>query len=142
MSKSNTFENDMLALFFNGTPIAGLASNAVSAPLTLLYLQLHSADPGEAGNQETNEIVYGGYARKAAARSTAGFTVSNNTVTFAVDQDFPACTSGTASATHFSVGTAATGPGKIMYKGTVTPTIAVSAGTTPGLGTGTTISED
>ena len=61
MSKSNTFENELLALIFNGTGIANLADNAVSGPLTNLYLALHTADPGEGGDQSTNEISYTGY---------------------------------------------------------------------------------
>lgn len=142
MSKSNTFENDWLLLIFNGTTIANLANNASTSPLTSLYLALHSADPGEAGNQSTNEVAYGGYARKAVTRDNTGFTVSGNAVTLAADQDFPACASGTATATHFSIGTASSGTGKILYSGAITPTLSISTGTTPGLGTGTTITED
>ena len=37
MSKSNTFENDLLSLIFNGTAIANLADNASASPLTKLY---------------------------------------------------------------------------------------------------------
>jgi hypothetical protein len=36
MSKSDTFENDILKLIFNATAIANLADNAASAPLTSL----------------------------------------------------------------------------------------------------------
>jgi hypothetical protein len=51
MSKSNAFETDLLGLIFNGTAITTIADNAASTPLTNLYLALHTADPGEAGNQ-------------------------------------------------------------------------------------------
>ena len=47
MSKSNVFENDLLKLIFNATPIAGLADNAASSPVTSLFLALHTADHDE-----------------------------------------------------------------------------------------------
>ena len=68
MSKGNTFENDFLKLIFNGTAIANIADNAASDPLANLYVSLHSADVGEGGNQGTNEIAYGDYARVAVVR--------------------------------------------------------------------------
>src|SRR6266403_2144335 len=69
MSKSNTFENDCLKLVFNGTAIANIADNAASSPLTNLYLSLHTADPGEAGVQTTNECAYTAYPRQATSFS-------------------------------------------------------------------------
>ena len=131
MSKSNTFETDILDLIFNATAIANVADNAASAPLTNLYLSLHTGDPGEAGNQETSECAYTSYARVAVARTSGGFTVSGNSVVLASDQDFPAATGGTETATHFAIGTASTGTGKILYSGTVTPNISISTGVTP-----------
>lgn len=142
MSKGNTFENDFLKLIFNGTAIANLADNAVSAPLTSLYLSLHTADPGEAGTQETSEVTYGSYARVAVVRSGSGWTVSGNSVSPAANVDFPAATSGTETATHAAVGTAAGGAGKVLYKGAISPNISISTGVTPRLTTSTTITED
>jgi hypothetical protein len=142
MSKSDTFENDFMKLIFWGTAIANIADNAVSAPLTNLYLALHTADPGEAGNQTTSEVAYTGYARAACARSSVGFAIAANAVTLNADVPFPAGTGGAGTATHFSVGTAASGTGKILYSGTVTPNTALGNGVTPILTTGTTITED
>lgn len=142
MSKGNTFENDLLKLLFNATAIANIADNAASSPLTNLYLSLHTSDPGEAGDQTTNETSYGSYARVAVARNSGGFTVSTNTVVLAANADFPSCTSGSATITHMGVGTASSGAGKLLYSGTVTPNIAVSSGVIPRLTTGTTITED
>ena len=68
MSKGNTFENDLLKLIFNGTAIANLADDAGTSPLGNLYVSLHTADPGEAGDQTTNECAYSTYARQAVAR--------------------------------------------------------------------------
>ena len=52
MSKSNTFENDLLQLLFNNVDIADIGDAAGiqnSATAGSLYLALHTADPGEAG---------------------------------------------------------------------------------------------
>lgn len=142
MSKGNVFENDWMKLTFNGVAIANFADNAASSPLTNLYLSLHSADPGEAGTQSTNEVAYTGYARVAVPRNSSGWTVVENQAFLAANMDFPACTGGTATATHFAVGTAASGGGKILYKGAIAPTIPISNGVTPRLTTGTVVSED
>ena len=51
MSKANAYESDLLKLLFNGTAIADVADNDATSPLTNLYVSLHTADPGEAGDQ-------------------------------------------------------------------------------------------
>lgn len=142
MSKGNTFENDWLKLVFNATAIANMADNAAASPLTNLYVSLHTADPGEAGDQSTSETTYTGYARVAVARTTGGWTVTNNSVSPVANIDFGQCTAGTATITYFGVGTAASGTGKMLYKGTVTPSISVSSGVIPRLTTASTITED
>lgn len=142
MSKGNTFENDILKLFFNATAIADLAQDDGSSPATNLYVSLHTADPGEAGSQTTNEIAYTSYARVAVARSGAGFTVTNNSVSPAATVSFPAGTGGSGTATHFGIGTASSGAGYLMYKGTVTPNIVCGNGITPQLTTASAVTED
>lgn len=143
MSKGNTFENDFLKLIFNATAIADLAENDTTSPATNLYLSLHSADPGEAGDQTTNEVTYSGYARAAVARTSGGFTVATNSVTLTALVAFALSAGGGSNATHFAVGVASSGAGKILYKGALNQTIPCSsAGVTPQLGTGTTITED
>ena len=92
--------------------------------------------------ESTSETNYGSYARVGVARTTAGWTVSGNSVSPAADITFPQATSGTATITHFAVGTASSGTNTILYYGTVTPNIAVSVGVTPRLTTATTITED
>jgi hypothetical protein len=142
MSKSNTFENDWLKLIFNATAIANLADNAASSPLTNLYVSLHTADPGEAGNQSTSEIAYTSYARVAVARTSGGWTVTNNSVSPVANIDFPAATGGSGTVTYFGVGSASSGSGVLYYSGTVTPNISVTSGVTPRLTTASTITED
>jgi hypothetical protein len=143
MSKGDTFENDVLKLIFNATAIANIADNAASSPLTNLYVSLHTADPGDAGNQTTSEISYTGYTRVAVARTTGGWTVTGNRVSPVAEISFGAMTAGTGgTATHAAVGTAVSGTGKLLYKGALSPTIAVSNGVTPKITTGSTITED
>lgn len=142
MSKSDTFENDLVKLVFNGTAIANLADNAAASPLTFLYVAMHTADPGEAGNQTTNEVAYTSYARVAVARSSAGFTVTGSSVSPVSDVNFPTATGGSATATFFSIGTAASGAGKILYSGTLSPAITITTGVPPVITNGTTITED
>lgn len=142
MSKGNTFENDVLKLIFNATAIGNIADNAGSSPLTNLYVSLHTADPGEAGDQTTNEATYTSYARVAVARTSGGWTVTNNSVSPAATISFPAATGGTNTITHFAIGTASSGAGKLLYSGTVTPNISVSSGVTPQLTTASAVTED
>ncbi len=142
MSKSNSAENSFLLLVLQGTAWADLAENDSSSPATNLYLSLHTADPGEAGNQSTNECAYTSYARKAVARTSGGFTVSGNTATLAANQDFVQATGGSETATHFGLGTASSGAGVLLWKGAITPNIVIANGTIPRLTTGTTITED
>ena len=142
MSKSNAFENSLLKLIFNATAIANLADNAASSPLTNLYVSLHTADPGEAGDQSTSEATYTGYARVAVLRTSGGWTVTNNSVSPVANIDFGNCTAGTNTITYFGVGTASSGAGVLYYSGTVSPSISVSSGVTPRLTTASTITED
>lgn len=142
MSKGNTFENDFLLLIFNATAIANIADNAASAPLTNIAWSLATADPGEAGTQLTNEAAYTSYTRVNVARTSGGHTVTANSMSPAANVDFPAATGGSETETHFAVGTAFSGAGKILYFGTVTPNIVVSSGVTPRLTTASTVTED
>lgn len=140
--KSDVFENDLLKLIFNGTAIANMADNAATSPLTNLYVSLHTADPTDTGNQTSSEANYTSYARVAVARTTGGWTVTGNSVSPVANITFPAATGGTSTVTHFAVGTAASGTGKVLYAGTCTPTITVTNGITPQITTATTITED
>lgn len=99
-----------------------------------MFIALHTADPGEAGDQTTNEVAYTGYARVAVARSTAGWTVSGTaptTVTNDAEVAFGACTAGSATATHFSIGRDTSGTGLILLSGALTASLAISNGITP-----------
>ena len=141
-SKGNTYENDLMKLLFNATAIANVADNAATSPLTNLSVALHTADPGEAGDQTTSEIGYTSYARVSVARTSGGWTVTNNSVSPVATISFPAGTGGSGTATHFSVGPTGGGATKIFYSGTITPNIVTGNGITPQLTTATAITED
>lgn len=139
MSKSNTFENDLLQLVFNNVDIALIGDAAGlqnSATAGSLYVSLHTADPGEAGNQTTNETSYTNYARVAVARTVGGWTVSGNTVSNAALVQFAQCGVTGATLTHFGVGTDSSGTGKLLYSGALTSSLAVSSGIQPQFATG------
>lgn len=140
--KSDTFENDWLKLIFQATAIANIADNAATSPLTSLYIALHTADPTDAGVQTASEATYTGYGRVAVARTAGGWTVTGNSVSPVAAISFGACTAGTNTITHWSVGVATSGGTKILYAGAVTPSISVSAGVTPQLTTASTVTED
>lgn len=131
MSTSDYLENALAKLLFNATAIANIADNAASAPLTNLYVSLHTADPGEAGSQTTSEAAYTSYARVAVLRTSGGWTVTANSVSPAANIDFPTGTGGSGTATHFAIGTASTGAGNLLFSGTLTPNVAMGNGIIP-----------
>lgn len=131
MSKSNSLENSLLTLVFNATTFANVAVNATSSPITNIFVSLHTADPGEGGDQSTNEATYGAYARVAVARTSGGWTVTGNAVTNAAAIVFPECTSGSNTITHFGVGSLTSGAGVLFYSGALTASLAVSTGIQP-----------
>lgn len=145
MSKSNAHENSYLLLLFHNTDFALIGDAAGlqnSATTGSLYFSLHTADPGEAGDQTTNEIAYTSYARVAVARTSGGFTVSTNTVSLVSNVTFPAGTGGSGTATHWGLGASSSGAGVLLYKGSISPSIVCGNGVTPQLTAGTVVTED
>lgn len=145
MSKSDSWENALLLLLFNNSNAANIGDATGlrgSSTAGSLYVSLHTADPGEAGTQQTSEATYTSYARVAVARSSGGFTISTNSVVPAATISFPAGTGGSGTVTYFGIGTASSGAGVLLYSGTVTPNIVTGNGITPQLTTASAITED
>lgn len=92
---------------------------------------LHTADPTPGGAQTSSEVAWSGYARVAVSRGGLGWNVVEDEAENASAITFGTCTSGSGVVTHFSVGTAASGAGKVLYRGALTAPLAVSAGITP-----------
>lgn len=131
MSAGNTFEADVLKLIFQAVAIANLADNAASSPLTNLYVSLHTGDPGEAGDQTTSECAYTSYARVAVARTTGGWGISGSQISNVAAVTFPKATGGSETATHFAIGTAPSGAGKILVSGALGSSLAISTNVQP-----------
>jgi hypothetical protein len=119
MSKSRTTANNFLKLLYNATAIANIADNAAATPITSVYVALHSADPADTATQDSNEIAYTGYGRVAVARTTGGWTVTNDSVSPVATVSFGACTAGSAVATHWSTGKTSTGATDIFHSGPI-----------------------
>ena len=134
MSMSNDTETNFLKLLFQNIAWAlvgdanGLQPSATPGNI---YVRLHSADPGEGGTGDTNEIAYTGYAPVAIARSVAGFSVSGDTVSNAALVQFGICTAGTANAAYFSFCLGNGEGAKIIGSGILSSALSISNGIQP-----------
>ena len=139
MSKSNAWETALLQLVFNNDNAANIGDATGlrgSTTAGSLHVSLHTSDPGEAGSQTTNECAYTSYARVAVARTAGGWTVTGNAVTNAALVQFPQCTGSSETATYFAIGTASSGTGKVLYRGALSASLAISSGIQPQFGAG------
>ena len=133
MSMSNASETALLNLLFKNQAWANIGDASGLQPSTAagnIYVRLHSADPGETGTGDTNEISYTGYSPVAVTRG-AGFNVSGAVVSNASTVQFGECTAGTATVTHFSVCVGNGAGAAIVYRGALGATRNISAGITP-----------
>lgn len=134
MSMTNAAEAALLDLLFlnvdwaNIGDAGGLQNSAAAGSF---YISLHTSDPGEAGNQSTNEASYTGYARIAIARTAGGWTRSVSTISNTALAQFAQCTGGSATVTHFGIGTDSAGAGNLLLKGALTSSLAISSGIQP-----------
>lgn len=145
MSFSNTLENELLEHILNNANIANVGDATGlrgSSTAGSFYLSLHTSSPGEGGNQSTNETSYGSYARVSVTRSGTGWTVTGNSASPAANIDFAEATSGTATITHVGLGTDASGTGKLVLYGSLSPSISVTTGVIPRIKTTSTITLD
>ena len=134
MSMSNAAEAALLDLLFLNVDWANVGDSGGlqnSATAGSFFIALHTADPGEAGDQTTSEVSYTGYARVAVARTAGGWTRSVSTVSNTATVQFGECTAGSATATHFSIGTVSSGAGQIILSDALTASRSISAGITP-----------
>jgi len=126
-----TFANDLFKLLFLGTPIANIADNAASSPITSLEFSLHTALPTTGQNH--NEVTYTGYARVALSRSGSAFSVTTNILSWLAEIQFPEATAGLMSATYLGIGTSHTGAGKLLFALPLSPAISIFTGQVPKL---------
>lgn len=134
MSMTNAAEAALLDLLFlnvdwaNIGDAAGLQNSAAAGSF---YISLHTADPGEAGDQSTNEVSYTGYARVAVNRTAGGWTRTVSIIANTALVQFPQATGGSAVATHFGIGTDSAGAGNLLLKGALNSSLSISNGIQP-----------
>lgn len=144
MSLSNAAESDLLKLLFQNTTWAGMGDATGIVKSTVdgsFFIALHTADPGETGDQTTSEATYTGYARVAVVRTASGWTLSGTAPTQVANAavvTFGACTAGSSTVTHFSIGKATSGTGEIILSGALSSpaSLAISPGITPSFAIG------
>lgn len=126
MSKSNAMEANVIDLYLLNVNDANVGDATVlrgSTTAGSLYLNLHTADPGEAGDQSTNAVTYTGMAYLAVPRSGSGFSRSGSAASLVGNADFGQATAGSfpIKAYFWSLGKASSGAGQILWKGPLTP---------------------
>jgi len=131
MSMSNAFETEILGLIFNNTAIANIGNAGGLQPSGVagsLYVSLHTGDPGEAGNQGTNETVYTNYARVAVARTAGAWSISGNTASNVALVQFPQCGATGATITYVGVGVSPTAgdTGRLLFSGPLSASLTVA----------------
>lgn len=135
MSKSNTTENDILKMVLQGTDPSWRAG-------ATQYCALYTADPGEAGTAITSEADYTSYARVAMTKATA-WTDAGSSFSNAGLVQFPKCTGGSNTITHFAIVTTSSGAGQILYSGALSSSLSVTNNIQPQFGIGELVcSED
>jgi hypothetical protein len=150
MSISNLTETAIMNLVFRAVAWANYADNAAGTPETNIVIALHTADPGDAGFQNTTETGYTLYTRVNVARTTGGWSLLGSAVSPdqpglvspAANIDFPAGSGAPDTVTFFSTGKSGGGASAILWSGSVSPSIATGNGITPRLTTASTITLD
>lgn len=133
-SKTDAWESGMLQHLFQNANVANIGDATGIRGSTVagsLYVSLHLADPGEAGNQATNEANYTGYARTGVVRTAGGWAESNGTVSNAGIISFAQCSAGSNFVTHWGIGSDPSGNGTLLYKGPATTPLGVTTGIFP-----------
>ena len=138
MSKSNTFETNLLQHIFNNSAIANVgdatglpAAGTVGDLYVRLYTDAITVDDATIGT----ECAYTGYVAGGVAviRSGAGWTVASGSVSNAAIVIFGPCSAGSENVKYFGVWKDnATGTDSHrIYWGQLTSDLAVSSGITP-----------
>jgi hypothetical protein len=122
MSASNATENDVLKMICSGTDPSWRAGATG-------YWALFTGDPGEAGSLAA-ECAYTSYARVAQTKATA-WTDGGSTFSNAALVQWPQCTGGSETATHFAWVSSASGATTYMLSGALSSSLSISNGIQP-----------
>lgn len=119
MSASAAFANDLLTALL------------VDGDYGPTYIALHTADTGADGTQDSNEVSYTGYARQLV--DAGDWAVDGADFENAAPIEFPEVegVSGTVTVTHFTIGNAASGAGKVLLRGKLTNPLPITVGQEP-----------
>jgi hypothetical protein len=132
VSATDVFENGLLSLIFENANYANVGDATGlrgSSTAGVFYISLHTADPGETGDQTTSESAYTNYARVSVARSTSGWSVASGVADNDAAITFPTGGASGSTITHAGIGSASSGAGNRFMNGTAS--LAVSSGITP-----------
>lgn len=124
---TDRFEKELLEEIFNGVAITYPAQ---------FYLSLHTADPGEAGDQNTSEAAYTGYSRQPVARDALTWlcatVTGTSTAKLLTKIEFPECgTFAGQTYTYVGIGDSAGGAGYLRLRFPLASPITISTGKTP-----------
>jgi hypothetical protein len=132
MSATTSVETAVLSLIFTATAWSKIADNTATTPATSFYISLHTASPGETGDQTSNELAYTGYARVAVTRDGSGWTVTGNSCTNDAEIAFGQCTASPGSnITYVGLGLDSSGAGTLLLYNALDASIAMQVGTVP-----------
>ena len=129
MGATILFEKQVLRhIFYNDAiPNIGDPSGLQPSPvLGKLYIALFTTDPGYEGDI-TNEATYGGYERMEVSRGSAEWVEEKGTIYNRKAIEFPECTSGSETITHFGICKSKTGD-DLIYSGELRNKVLISAG--------------
>lgn len=122
MSASNDLEGKLLDHVF------GLGAYST---LATVYIALYTADPGEAGSANTNEVSGTDYARVAVTNDATSWSRTGNEISNDNALTFPtAGAGGWGTVTYFGIVQSSSGAGNILFSGQLTASKAVAEGDT------------
>lgn len=123
MGATNSFESLILRLILLNEAIPNLGDAIGIIPSTVdgnVYVCLLTQDPGEPGDL-TNEAAWGGYARVAVPRDATGWSEANGQARNFANINFPECTGGSETDTHFGICMTPTGDDMILHSNLPSP---------------------
>jgi hypothetical protein len=133
MPKSTPTCNSIVNLMYRAVAWANVADNAASAPLTLVYVSLHTAPLTPATNSQLeNETAYTNYDRVSTARSTGWNAAAGGATANSGTLSFPQCGVTGSTLTDVATGTAdLPSAGNVWHTGALNSPLAVANGITP-----------
>jgi hypothetical protein len=140
MGATNSFESEVLRHILLNEAITDIGDAGGLLPSVApgdVFICLLTNNPGEPGDI-TNEAAYGGYARVAVPRGGTGWTETNGQARNFANVNFPECTGGSETDTHFGICKTLTGD-DMIYLGELPSPLLMSIEVQPQFGPNTLI---